>query len=481
MQDIYLKSKTGFKWAVFSKGIVGGIGFSMLLFFTYYLGQEKLGIISILMVIYSLSEVLVEFGISQSIIARDKNSDKELSSIFWTNLAIGFFVFIGVNLIAKLISSFYGRPELELFIRVLSIIFIIEPLDLVFRAILEKELRFPILEKINILRYLVLGIGTVVLILLGFNIFGYIIGMIASIVVSTMAFAYIFIKERIWFPQFHFKFEDIKEHYKFGFYVTAKSFLNYIGRNFDELIIGKILGMEILGIYYFAKKIIEQPTRLFSASFAKISFPMFSKLKNSVFVLKKTFTNLLSVVSLFGFFFFGLIFLISPEIMSLFFGDNLTGVHLVKIFSIMALMEIISAGFSSSILYIYNKAKYLFFVDLLLTPLRIIIISLMTFVSIEFVATGYLLSMFFKVVILQSKINKIINIKFKEIFGLLSVKLFGILIAVIMATILGYFFKEIMLLIIIKILIYSIIYVLINLIFDKDIKILYKLILWQKG
>ena len=108
MQDIYLKSKSGFKWAIFSKSIMGGIGLLMILFFTYYLGVEKLGTISILMVIYSLSEVLVQFGISQSIIARDENSNKELSSIFWTNLAIGFFIFSALS------GFFTKKPELWL-------------------------------------------------------------------------------------------------------------------------------------------------------------------------------------------------------------------------------------------------------------------------------------------------------------------------------------------------------------------------------
>jgi len=51
-----------------------------------------------------------------------------------------------------LIAGFYNYGELEFLIRILSIIFLIEPLGLVFRALLQKELNFPILEKVSITR-----------------------------------------------------------------------------------------------------------------------------------------------------------------------------------------------------------------------------------------------------------------------------------------------------------------------------------------
>lgn len=460
MEDVILKSKKGFKWALFGNLIKGGMVFLTLLFLTFYLGPEKMGLVSIILVIYGLSETFVQFGISQSIIAREKNTSEELSSIFWTNLGIGFFVFIIINLIANLLASFYNQPGLGLLIRFLSIIFLIEPLDLVFRAILEKELKFPLLEKINIIRSSTLGMGTIILVLLGFDIFGYVFAMILSILISTTLLAYVFLDKRIWFPKFHFRLNDIKGHYKFGFFVTAKSFLNYAGRNFDELIIGKVMGLEILGIYYFAKKIVEYPAKFFSISFSKVAFPLYSKLKSNILQLKKVYFNLTNLIANTGFFFFGLLIILTPFILPLFF-DNKWNLAIIpiQIFSIIAFLSLISAGFMSSILYCFNNPKLLFKTDLLLTPLRLLIIYLATFINLNIVVLTYLISVITKLLILQIITNRYIKTNLKEYILNIKYPLINIIITLFLTfLIVNLFFLESLIL---KIFLITIIFIII--------------------
>lgn len=432
MKDIYAKSKTGFKWTLSGNLIKGGIGFLTLLFLTYYLGPEKLGIISILTVIYGLSEMFVQFGISQSIIARDKNTDKELSSIFWTNLGVGLFIFFIINLTAGPLSFFYDQPELEFFIRVLSFVFIVEPLDLVFRAILQKELRFSTLQKTNIFRSLVSFVGVVVLVLLGFDVLGYVMALILSVIASTLIFVYVFLRENIWFPQFHFSMSDIKGHYKFGFYVTAKSLLNYAGRNFDELIVGKILGLEALGFYYFAKKVAGKPTKLISVSLSQVSFPLYCRMKNSIESLRKTYLFLTHfTVSIWGFL-FGAFFVCAPMAIPLLFGKQWeAAIILVQLFLVISFFDLLGAGFGSGILYAFRKPRDLFKMELFVTPIRLVLVFLASLVSIESVIIVFLLSVMLKVSLVQNLSNRLLEMDFRKYFSELSIPVQNIAISLI--------------------------------------------------
>lgn len=415
MQDLYKKIKNGFKWTLIGNIFKGGVSFLLLLFLTWQLGPKKLGLISIITIIYGLSETFVQFGISQSIIARRDNSNKELSSIFWTNFAIGFFVFILINVIAKSLAGFYYFPELEILIRVLSVIFLIEPLDLVFRAILEKKLKFSILEKINILKYLTLGLATVILIFLNFDVMGYIIAMILSVIISTIFLTLFFLKGKMWLPQFYFNLNDIKKHYEFGLFITAKSFLNFIGTKADELIIGKILGLELLGVYYFAKNILKKPVSLFAGSLSKIIFPILAKVKTNIKLLNTAYLDLSHFTAIIGVGFLGFIILTAPYFVNLFFTEEWKSlIPLIQIFAIISLIELLTSGLNTAILLIFNKPKFIFKVNLFFTTIRIISFTVAALFSIELVAILYLFIMICKTIISRNKVNKLLNSSFKE-------------------------------------------------------------------
>lgn len=440
MENIYKKSKKSFIWTTVSNGIKGGLGLLTLFVLTYYLGVEKMGIISILTVIYGFSETFVQFGISQSIIARENNTKKELTSIFWTNLVIGFFVFIIINLLALPISNFYNQPDLFLFIRVLSFIFLIEPLDLVFRAILEKNLDFSKLEKVNILRYSLFFLVVFILLSFNFGVISYVYGMIVSILISTLAFLFIFIRNKYWLPTFHYNFKEIKAHYSFGFYVTAKSFLNYAGRNFDELIVGKILGLEVLGLYHFAKNIVDKPVKLFSNSFSKVSFPFYSKFKNNIDDLKNYYLKFTEIISFFGIFILGYVFVFSPSVINYFFDEIWhDSIILVQLFTLISFIYLLSTGFSTSIIYIFNKPQKVFYIDLIITPIRLTLVFLGALFDIRLVLIFLFFSILYKSILLQKIVNKKLNLTFNKYFKIIFNNFILITLPVLIMYILNYY------------------------------------------
>ncbi len=432
MKNVYSKSKKGFVWTLASNGVKGGLGFLTLFFLTYFLGTEGMGIISILMVIYGLSETFVQFGISQSIISREKTTRNELTSIFWANLFIGFFVFLVVNLLANQIANFYNQPDILIYLRILSVVFLIEPLELVFRAVLEKELEFPKLEKVNIVKSVVKSICIIIFVILGFNIFGYIYAILFSTLLAVAIFTLVFIRKKWWLPSFYFRFQDIKKHYKFGAYVTTRSVLNYIGYHFDELIIGKILGVEALGVYYFAKKLLSQVTQLLISSFNKISFPLFSKLKIDIYKFRKAYLNLTEFFSSWSFFFFTFIILIVPHIIPVIWGDAwLDSIVLIQVFSLVAILQTLSNGFGPPALYIFNKPALVFKIDFFITPLRLIVITIASLVSIEFVAVVLFLTVLVKMIWLQKEVNKEFGMSFKDYYFKLKIPFENVLLSLI--------------------------------------------------
>lgn len=410
MSNPYVQSRKGFKWSATSSLVKGVLGFLTVFALTYFLGPEKLGVISIIMVIYVFSETIVQFGISQSIISRGEIASRELSSIFWVNVAIGFVLFAGIFLLAPVFASLYDTPELTSYVKVLSLCFLIEPLGLVFRAILEKEIQFGVLEKINMLRTIVLSALAVLFVAIGLDVMGYVYALVVATAASVLMFAGYFIKKKIWFPSFHFSFAEIKSHYSFGIYVTLKQILNYAGRNLDELIIGFTLGLEVLGVYYFAKKTVGKPSQLLSASFSKVAFPFYAKLKDNKEKLTKSYYSLTHMVSALGMPAFVLGILAAPFAVPLIFGSEWQGsVFLIQIFGVIAFLDIVSLGFSAAVLYVFQKPRFVFLVDFIMTPISLLVIYVASLHSIELVILALLVTVFLKFIIMQWKANQVMG------------------------------------------------------------------------
>lgn len=411
---MYKKIKNSFFWTFLGNLIKGGSGILLLSILSKELGPEKIGLIGILSVIYGLCETLLDFGISQSIISKKSIKKNELSSIFWLNQSFGLILAVITYFLANPISNFIGHVEISNMIRVLSVVFIIEPLDLVFQTILQKNMNFKVLELVTITKQISILISTVFFLKLELGILSYVYGIIFGAIVDSSFLFKIFIENKWWTPTKYFKFSECKRHLKFGVYATLKSFLNFAGANLDQIIIAKIFSVEVLGLYYFSKKIIEQPISFFTSSFTKISFPIYSRMKNNSDI-RKTYKLLTNKISLLGFPALSAIFVLSPYILEIIFGKKwLESIELIRLFVVVGAIQLISVGFSSSVILSKNKPKDLFLTDLFFTPVRLFLIFLSSLHSIKSAIFSYILITTLKSVYLQSKTNKMISMSFKE-------------------------------------------------------------------
>lgn len=63
--------------------------------------------------------------------------------------------------------------------------------------------------------------------------------------------------------------------------------LNYLNVQIDTVLIGKLLGVEALGIYFVAKQIIMRVLQLFNPIIARVAFPTMAKIQNDINSLKR--------------------------------------------------------------------------------------------------------------------------------------------------------------------------------------------------
>jgi PST family polysaccharide transporter len=191
----------------------------------------------------------LKYGIGAKIIQADEQDVKTIcDTSYWLNCILSVSLFIIQCIAAFLIADFYDDNQLILPICTLALTYLMLPFFMIQSALIQRENRLKIIALCNVAQSLVSNIITVILALLGMGIWA----VVWSIVLTSPVWIVISWMNHPWRPPTSFKLERWKEITSFGGNLLGVELLKKLRSNLDYLIVGKFLGIDALGIYYFA-------------------------------------------------------------------------------------------------------------------------------------------------------------------------------------------------------------------------------------
>lgn len=247
------------------------------------LAPEDFGLLGMALIVVTFVTIFRDMGTSAAIVQRADASNIFLVSIFWANVAIGVVLAIFVYAFAPIYAAFYQEEAVRLIVQALSITFLANSLGVVHRAILEKELKFRTVAIIEVTGTLISAIVGISLAYTGFGVWSLVIQTILAAVASTILLWFV----GHWAPHFAFSWQEVKGASTFSLNVVGYSFLNYLSRNVDYILIGRFLGAASLGYYTLAYQIMLYPLFSISKIINRVVFPAFSKLQNNDELLRQ--------------------------------------------------------------------------------------------------------------------------------------------------------------------------------------------------
>lgn len=296
-----LKAKAfqGAKWTALSTVCIVGLGLLQMTILARVMEPKEFGLLSAAMIIIALADTLSDFGISNSIIQKKNITPDELTSLYWVNVLIGFFVFSVFFSLSGYISSFLNLAGLDKLIELLSIAFIFIPHGQQYRALLQKELEFSIIGKIETTSFLLGFLFTICIALYYPFAISAVWGYLVNSVVRTILFYINGVK--MYRPSFSFSIYKIKDNLKFGAYLTADNLVNFFNVNISTVILARLLGPIAVGGYNLAYNMTVIPPMKLNPIITRVLFPAFSKIQDDTKKLRLNFYKLLSLVGIINF------------------------------------------------------------------------------------------------------------------------------------------------------------------------------------
>lgn len=132
-------------------GVVITLQFITLAILARLLSPLDFGLMGMILVVIGFARLFADMGISNAIIYRHDATREELSSLYWLNILAGIAVFFIVCASVPLVAAFYHEPRLNNLMYLAAIVFLITPFGQQFQILLQKELQFNQLAKIEII------------------------------------------------------------------------------------------------------------------------------------------------------------------------------------------------------------------------------------------------------------------------------------------------------------------------------------------
>ncbi|WP_336664167.1 lipopolysaccharide biosynthesis protein [Elizabethkingia meningoseptica] len=279
-------------WAFIEQFSAQLIGFGVSLVLARLLMPEDFGTIALFGVVMNVSAVLINGGLTSSLVRTQNADDSDLSTVFWFNIVISFLIYIVIFTTAPQISNFYNKPILTELIRVYAIILIVDSFVSVQAMRFEKELDFKTTFRIKLPSLLIGGALGIVLAWQGFGVWSLVYSAIFKNVISTIQ--YWFYSD--WRPSFIFNKIKFRYHFSFGIRITASALLDVVFSNLFTIIIGKKFSSVELGYYDRADGLKQLPINNIAATLNRVAFPLFAKISHDNERLKNVYQEMLKLV-----------------------------------------------------------------------------------------------------------------------------------------------------------------------------------------
>ena len=317
------------------------------------LSPDDFGLVAMVEVFINFFAIFTEMGLSDALIQKQDINDQHINSVFWLNLLFGGGLAILLFLSAPLIADFYNKPKLRIIVSILSVNLIISSFGIIQSTLLTKKMEF---RKLAIRDITVVSFSGVIAIYFASHGFGVWSLVIRSIIMTLMSTALLwFVSE--WRPRFIFSIASTKDIFRFGSNVASFNIVNFWARNIDNVLIGKFLGSEALGIYSLAYKLMLVPLQNVSWIISRVMFPALSEIQKDLHRVRDAYQKICTVISLITFpMMFGL-FALAPELVTIVFGKKWeASIMVIRILSICGLVQSIHTT-SGTILLSQGRAE----------------------------------------------------------------------------------------------------------------------------
>ncbi|MBO7239541.1 MAG: lipopolysaccharide biosynthesis protein [Bacteroidaceae bacterium] len=281
-----------------------------------FLTPSDYGLIGMVIVFTTISNVFIESGFSQAIIREKDVTRADYSTVFYSNVFISIIIYIILYCSSNAIAEFYHEPKLNEICRITFLALPINACSIVQQAKLQREMQFKKICIISIISVLVSSTIAIIIAYKTKNVWALVLQNILIIFCKTLL---------LWIttdfiPLLKFSKESFVKYFKFSKNLLISSLIGTIFNNIYILIIGRSYSATDLGLYSQADRIKNLASNTTTQVIQSVSYPILSKINNQTGNIKDAYKEIISICIIFVGFIMSLLIGCAPDLFEFLMG-----------------------------------------------------------------------------------------------------------------------------------------------------------------
>lgn len=239
------------------------------------LSPKDYGLVGLATVYVGLAALFSQFGLGVAIVRLPEITPRYVRAGFTIAVLLGVLSTALVWLTAPLVAVAFQNREITPYIRALSLTFVLANPGFVAQAILQRNLAWRRLMWVDVASFAV-GYAAVALALalLGYHAWA----LVGSQLGEKLVRSALLLRAQPHPKAFRLG-PEIRDLLRFGSGFTLARAFNYGAAQGDNLVVGRVLGVEALGFYGRAFKLMLLPVTYFAVIVTKVLFPVMARLQ----------------------------------------------------------------------------------------------------------------------------------------------------------------------------------------------------------
>lgn len=285
---------------------------------SHQLRPRDIGVFALAVVIIEFGQLVVDQGLSRSIVQRKDVESVHLDTAFWAAVGTSLVLAAAVGGGAPAIASALDQPRLSAVVRVLALVFLLAALSSTQMAVLQRNLEFRALAVRQLVSVAAGGVVGVVLALSGAGVWS-LVGQ--SLVQGVVALTVLW-RVSPWRPRLRVSRPHLRDMAGFGAASVGIDLVGFFARRGEDLLIGGVLGPVALGFYSVANRVLVILLEVFTTTLNAVAFPVFSRIHEDPERTRRAFHAATRASSAVAFPAFLAVVVLGPEIVAGVFGER---------------------------------------------------------------------------------------------------------------------------------------------------------------
>jgi O-antigen/teichoic acid export membrane protein len=257
------------------------------------LSPDDYGLVAMVAVLLTFGGMFKDAGLTMATIQRESINHEQISTLFWINNAIVLVIGLCMLVSAPLLVAFYHRTELTGITAVLALAFVVNGLSIQHDALLKRHMRFGALATEQVVAQALTVGAMIAAAFAGLGYWALVIGTCVTAITTTSISFYLC----PWVPDRFRRGTGVRSMLRYGGNVMSFNIVNYFARNSDNILIGRYIGAEGLGLYSKAYSIFLMPLLQVRGPLVDVAMPALSALKDQPDRFRRYYAHLVDSVS----------------------------------------------------------------------------------------------------------------------------------------------------------------------------------------